>query len=194
MNAKKIATAGMLSAIIIVLQLISTFVKFGPVNITLALVPIIIGASLYGKNMGAMLGTVLGLFILIAGIFGWDGGFILLMADYHPVLIAVTAVFKTTVAGYAAGAVYEFFHKRKKELPAVVLAGAVCPIVNTGLFLSVMLIFFRTAMVETLGAGGNILSFAIISLAGINFIVEFAVNMLLAATIVRLIPVIKKIH
>ena len=38
------------TAIIIVLQLVSTFIKFGPFSITLAMIPIVVGAAVYGAG------------------------------------------------------------------------------------------------------------------------------------------------
>ena len=46
------------TAIIIVLQLVSTFIKFGPFSITLAMIPIVVGAAVYGAGAGAYLGGV----------------------------------------------------------------------------------------------------------------------------------------
>ena len=69
----RMTAAALFSALTVILQLIATFIKFGPFSITLALAPIIVGAAVYGKGFGALLGTVLGIVNLAAGIFGWDG-------------------------------------------------------------------------------------------------------------------------
>ena len=182
--------AGLFSAIIVVLQLISTFVKFGPVNITLALAPIIIGAALYGRRFSAFLGTVLGVVVAISGAFGWDGGFVLSLATYHPVIIYLVAIFKTTIAGYLAGIVYELIAK-KNSLIAVITSGIVCPIVNTGLFVAAMVVFFNSALLDMAG-GTQVMKFIIFGLTGTNFVIELAVNMLLAASITRVVKVLKK--
>ena len=47
---KKMTGISIFTAIIIVLQIICTFVKFGPFSITLALAPILVCSALYGKN------------------------------------------------------------------------------------------------------------------------------------------------
>lgn len=190
MKSKSVAIAGIFAAIIIVLQLISTFVKFGPVNITLALTPVIIGGALYGRRFGALCGTVLGVFIAVAGLLGWDGGFVLSLATYHPVIIILVAVLKSTFAGYFAGIAYQFISK-KNMLAAVITSGLVCPIVNTGIFISAMFLFFREALMEMAG-GTAILQFTVVSLVGINFIVELVVNMLLATATTRIIKVSKR--
>ena len=190
MKSKKASMAGLFAAIVVVLQIISNYVKFGPVSITLALAPIIIGGALYGRRFSAFLGLVLGVVIALMGAMGLDGGFVLSLATYHPVIIFAVAVLKTAFAGYFAGLVYELIAK-KQSFIAVISAGIVCPVVNTGLFVAAMLIFFRTALYE-MAAGTPVMEFIVFGLAGINFLVEVAVNMLLATAITRVIKVLKK--
>lgn len=190
MNSKKASAYGLFAAIVVVLQLIATFIKFGPVNITLALAPIIIGAALYGRRFGAFVGTVLGIVIAVLGAFGLDGGFVLMLAQYHPVIIFLVAILKTTVAGYLAGLIYELVAK-KNSLAAVITSGIVCPVVNTGLFVAAMLVFFRPALISMAG-GTEVMSFIVFGLTGVNFLVELGVNLILATAITRVIKVLKK--
>ena len=190
MNSKKASAYGLFAAIVVVLQLIATFIKFGPVNITLALAPIIIGAALYGRKFGAFVGTVLGIVIAVLGAFGLDGGFVLMLAQYHPVIIFLVAILKTTVAGYLAGLIYELVAK-KNSLAAVITSGIVCPVVNTGLFVAAMLVFFRPALINMAG-GTEVMSFIVFGLTGVNFLVEVGVNLVLATAITRVIKVLKK--
>ncbi len=190
MNSKKASAYGLFAAIVVVLQLIATFIKFGPVNITLALAPIIIGAALYGRRFGAFVGTVLGIVIAVLGAFGLDGGFVLMLAQYHPVIIFLVAILKTTVAGYLAGLIYELVAK-KNSLAAVITSGIVCPVVNTGLFVAAMLVFFKEALISMAG-GTEIMSFIVFGLTGVNFLVELGVNLILATAITRVIKVLKK--
>ena len=190
MNSKKASAYGLFAAIVVVLQIIATFIKFGPVNITLALAPIIIGAALYGRKFGAFVGTALGVVISVLGAFGLDGGFVLMLAQYHPVIIFLVATFKTTVAGYLAGLIFELIAK-KNSFAAVVVSGIICPVVNTGLFVAAMLIFFKEALVSMAG-GTEVMSFIIFGLTGVNFLVELGVNLILATAITRVIKVLKK--
>ena len=190
MNSKKASAYGLFAAIVVVLQVIATFVKFGPVNITLALAPIIIGAALYGRRFGAFVGTVLGVVISVLGAFGLDGGFVLMLAQYHPVIIFLVATLKTTFAGYFAGLIYELIAK-KNTLAAVIASGIVCPVVNTGLFVAAMLVFFKEALISMAG-GTEIMSFIVFGLTGVNFLVELGVNLVLATAITRVIKVLKK--
>ena len=48
-NTKIIAGTGLLTAIVVVLQLFGSAIKFGPFSISLVLLPIVVGAALYGK-------------------------------------------------------------------------------------------------------------------------------------------------
>ena len=47
-KTRRMTGLAIFSAIIVVIQIVCTFVRFGPFSITLALAPIIIGTALYG--------------------------------------------------------------------------------------------------------------------------------------------------
>ena len=122
------------SAIIVVLTVLGNFVRFGPVPITLSLAPIIIGAAVYGSSAGALLGGVFGLVVLLGGIFGWDGGTVMLLMGLNPIGCILICIGKGILAGYLSGLAYRAIEK-KSPLAAVVTAGIVCPVVNTARFL-----------------------------------------------------------
>ena len=81
-KTRKMAMYAMLAAVVVVLQIICTYIKFGPFSITLALTPIIIGAAIYGWKCGAFLGFLFSAVVYVTGLMGMDGGFILMMMDY----------------------------------------------------------------------------------------------------------------
>ena len=64
---RKIVGLGLFTAIVFVLQMLGSFIRFGPFSISLVLVPIVVGAALYGASGGAWLGFVFGLAVLISG-------------------------------------------------------------------------------------------------------------------------------
>ena len=189
-KTRRLVMIAILSALIIVLQIISNFIQFGPVQITLALTPVIIGAAMYGMWAGAFLGTVLGGVILIWGLSGLDGGFVMTLISINPVVGVMLAVLKTTVAGFVAGVVFKAIAK-KNDLVASFVAGGLCPIVNTGLFILTMLTVF-VDVVKGFAEGKNVIVFALSAFVGINFIVEFIVNMVLATAVTRIIRAVKK--
>ena len=67
MKTKSIAGVGLLTAITIVLQMIGAVIRFGPFSITLVLIPIVVGAALYGPLAGAWFGFVFGMVVLLSG-------------------------------------------------------------------------------------------------------------------------------
>ena len=101
----RLTALGILTAIIIVLQIFSTFVKFGPFSITLALIPIVIGAAMYGAAAGAYLGAVFSFVVLLMCIFGADIGGAMVW-NANPLICALLVMFKGTAAGFEAGVHY----------------------------------------------------------------------------------------
>lgn len=189
-NTQKLVVGAILAALVVVVQLICTFVKFGPFSITLALAPMLVGAALYGRKMGAILGAVLGTFILITGFLAWDGGFILMMFDANPIALVLVCILKTTVAGYVSGLIYEKLEK-KNLAAAVITSGIACPLVNTGLFVVALVIFFNPMFLAMAG-GKNLLIYIITGLTGVNFLVELGVNLVLSTGITTVIKAVKK--
>ena len=191
-DTRKLTVLALLSALIVALGIICSFVRFGPVSITLALTPIIIGAALYGVGAGALLGFVFGLVTFISGLVGWDGGFIMLLMTYgDSIWFALATVLlcfgKAILAGYVGGLVYRLLVK-KSRLGAVIGAGVVTPIVNTGVFALGMLTAF-SALLGELAGGADAVKFLFVSMIGINFLVELGTNLVLATVITRIIEV-----
>lgn len=184
-KTKTIAGLGLLTAIVVVLQLVASTIKFGPFSITLCLAPIIIGAALYGWKSGAWLGFVFSVLVLLT-----DAGAFL--AVNVPGTI-ITVILKGTLCGLVAGLVYALLQKINTLL-AVIVAGIAAPITNTGLFLLGCLVFFMPTINEWAAGAGfpSAGKFLIVGMVGINFIVELAVNMVLAAVIVQIIKIAKK--
>ena len=172
------------TGIIIVLQIVASFIKFGPFTITLALAPIIIGAALYGAGAGAYLGGVFGVVVFIACVAGWDmGGNILFTA--RPLVTLILCVVKGALAGLAAGAVYRALAQRS-PMAGSILAGIMCPVVNTGIFCLGLAGFYYDTLVAW--AGGTALVYYVITvLVGLNFLLEMAINLVLSSVIVRVV-------
>lgn len=191
-KTRRMTGLAILSAIVVVLQILSNFVKFGPASITLSLAPIIIGAAIYGTGAGAILGFVFSAVVVITGILGWDGGFIMMLMGISPVGLLVTALGKGTLAGWLSGLCYKAIAK-KNELAAVICAGIVCPVANTGLFVIGMLVFFADTFTAMAG-GQDLVSYIIFGLAGLNFLVELVVNMVLSSGISQIIRAGKKMR
>ena len=186
MNTKTIVGMGLLTAIVIVLQALAINIRFGVFAITLVLVPIIVGAALYGWLAGALLGFVFGVVVLFT-----DAGAFL--AVNIPGTI-ITVLVKGTVAGLAAGAVYAALAKKTNQMVATVVAGIVAPVVNTGIFvLGCFLFFMDTISTWAEGAGfENATVFIFTGMIGVNFIVELVINLVLSTVIVQIVNIGKR--
>lgn len=172
-------------AIIVVLTILCTFVRFGPFSITLALAPIIIGAALYGPGAGAILGGVFGFIVLLTGIFGWDGGTVMYLMSLNALGCVLICIGKSAVAGWISGLLYRLIAKKNIHL-GVVAAAIICPIVNTGLFIIGMMLFYMSTL-ESWAGGQAVIYYVIFGLTGVNFLVELAVNLVLSSGITSII-------
>lgn len=172
----------LMMAIVVVLQLMGSFVKVGPVSFSLTLIPIVVGAAMYGPIAGAILGATFSVVVLLDPSTAFFYG----ISFFGTV---VTVLVKGTAAGYLAGVVFRVLEKRHQVL-GVALAAAVCPLVNTGLFLVGCRLFFWEALGE-LSGGGNTLMFVITGMIGINFIAELFANVICAPVILRIVHAAK---
>lgn len=103
---KTLVGLGLLTAIVVVLQLVGSFIKFGTFSISLVLMPIVVGAALYGVGAGAWLGFVFGVVVLLSG----DASFFLAMNPFGTI---VTVILKGVLAGTLAGLVYKLFSRKE---------------------------------------------------------------------------------
>ena len=176
-----------LTALVIILQFMGSFIRFGPFSISLVLIPIVIGAATCGAYMGAWLGFVFGVVVLISG----DAAAFLTVSIPGTI---ITVLLKGTACGFCAGLVYKAFARFNRYI-GVVAAAIVCPLVNTGVFLlGCWLFFFETvsAWAAGMGYGTNVVSYMFLGLAGGNFLFELGINVFLSPVIVRLLQIRSK--
>lgn len=185
-KTKNMVGVGLFTAIIVVLQFLGGGIRFGVFSISLVLVPIVVGAALYGWKSGACLGFAFGAAVLLSG----DAAAFLAI---DPIATVLVVLVKGMACGLAAGSVYHLLAKANRTL-AVFAAAIICPIVNTGVFLLGCQLFFLDTVAGWGAAMGyeNAAAYMFLGLAGVNFLIEIGVNILLAPVIVRLIRVGKK--
>ena len=184
----RMVSLALLAALVIVLQTVAINIKVGPIPITLTLVPIVIGAVLYGPGAGALLGATFGLVTAVAGLTGYDAGTQALI-QASPVWTILTCFVKATAAGWVAGLVYRAL--RKKQTLGCVLAAMSAPVVNTGIFLLAMTTVLRSSL-EAWAGGTDMVYYVFVVLTGVNFLVEFGVNAVLSAAIARIVKAVAK--
>lgn len=186
-NIKKIVGIALFTAIVIVLQLMGSFIRFGIFSISLVLIPIVVGAALYGRTAGAWLGFVFGLVVLLSG----DAAPFLVV---NPLGCVATVLVKGAAAGFLAGFVYDLIAKKNKYI-GVGAAAVVCPLVNSGIFYIGCELFFMDEIAKwatTAGFTADTSLYVIVGLIGLNFVFELLVNLILSPVIVRIIHIGKK--
>ena len=184
-NGKTRRLAGLALFTAIVVELLGSFIKVGPFAVSLVLIPIVVGAAVYGVKAGAWLGFVFGVVVTIAVVTGADaGGYIMFSA--RPVMTVIVCLLKGTAAGYVAGLVYRAISK-KNALAGVIAA----PVVNTGLFVLAMLLFYQPQL-QAWAGDTAVATYIVTGLVGVNFLLELGVNLVLSPTITRLIAAGKK--
>ncbi|MBR2903043.1 MAG: ECF transporter S component, partial [Clostridia bacterium] len=178
----------------IVLQLFGSYFKIGATSLSFVLVPIVLAALLYGPISGGIIGFAFGVIVLIQGLSGVDT-FTLLMLQEQPVWTVLLCLVKGTAAGVVPGFVYQWISKKNKWV-GVIVASALAPIMNTGLFILGALCFLQDAIMSnptiTGFSGDSILYYLIIGVAGVNFLVELGINLLLSPMIHRVVGIIGK--
>lgn len=66
-QTENLVLGAILTAIVVVLQILGGFIKFGPFSVSLVLIPIVIGAAKCGVKIGTWLGLVFGTVVLLNG-------------------------------------------------------------------------------------------------------------------------------
>ena len=190
--------SAMLAALVVVLQLVGSFIKIGPLPMSLVLVPIVIGACLLGAKAGAFLGFVFGLVTVIMGVTGIDW-FSMVLFQAKPIPFILLCLLKATMAGVVPALIYGALTKAfkgKNITVQTVIASISAPIVNTGIFVVGMLIFYYGSLPslfpDAVGGYNGTLAFIFIGLAGLNFVGDFVINLVLTPAIVRVVDIVKK--
>ena len=162
-NTQKIVGLGLFTAIVIVLQLMGSFIRFGTFSISLVLVPVVIGAALYGAGAGAWLGFVFGVVVLLSGDAAAFLGVNALENKNRTLAVAVAAVVCPVVN------------------TGVFLIGCLLFFMET-----------IGGWADAMGFGANVGQYMIVGLVGANFIFELLFNVVLSPVVVRLIRIGKK--
>lgn len=217
-STRQLTGISIFTALVVILQLLGSFIRFGPFSISLVSIPIVIGAAVYGVSAGGWLGFVFGVTVLLSG----DAA--VFLAVNVPGTIFIVLV-KGICCGLASGYVYRFFNKNsdtffmktgkffvllqkilfsgfslwygimlrkdRNSTIAVTASAIICPVVNTGLFVLLCPVFLFSTISSWAG-GEHIFRYMIFGMVGINFLVELGINMIFCPVILRLIHIGEK--
>ena len=197
-SAKNIAYFAVLLALVVVLQIWGGFFQIAGLSLSFVLVPIVLGGILLGWQAGALLGLSFGFIVLMYGVAGAEP-FTAYLFNNSP----IATVLICTVKGVATGVVPALLYRliaNKNSYVAAIVAALSAPIMNTGIFIIGCLIISGTltGWMEYAVSQGWMQSvqavpyYLFIGLAGLNFIIEFAINVLLGPAIHRVVIVVEK--
>ena len=185
-STKTLVLMAMLTALVAVLTYVGSFIRLSPlVNVSLTLIPIVLGAVLCGIWGGTWLGFINGVVILVSG----QAAFFIGIAPVGTVIVVLA---KGTLCGLAAALLYVLLRRINKYV-AIVAAAVICPVVNTGIYLlGCMTIFYDTIESMIGEATPTIMSVLIYPMGLINFPFELVINIIMCPVIYRLITLIPK--
>lgn len=181
-KVRNLVGIAILSAVVVILQMLGSFIHFGPASVSLVLVPIVVGAAMYGPKGGTILGAVFSIVVLLQP----DTSFFYGIDFFGTV---VTVLVKGILCGLLAGLTFMGFSRLNTWL-GVILAAVICPIVNTGIFFLGCRLFFWEALAEL--GGGNAFRYVITVMIGFNFIAEFITNLICSPVVVRVLHAVRR--
>jgi uncharacterized membrane protein len=194
-SARNIAFLAVLVALVVVLQVFGSSLTIAGLSLNLALVPIALGAIVFGPLFGGLLGFICGFIILINGIIG-NEPFTFYLFSQNPVAIVVVCLLKTTLAGVVAGFAYKLIAKKNK-LVGVFVASALVPIVNTGVFaiacfmiLDGIVSYLGVVGLDVTGMSATYIVFGIVITW--NFFIELLTSLILAPAVSIVTNVVEK--
>ena len=193
----RLVQLALLVALIFAMQYIGTVatsaLKGIGVELSFVLIPIVVGAFILGPVEGAFLGLIFGIMTVVLTVMA-PGSSMYIIFDASPVLFCVVAIAKAVLAGLGSGLIYKGLNKAfggKYTYLRTLIASASAPIINTGIYLLGMCCFFSDIISEKFSSGQNVFIFLVL-LIWVNFLIEFAINVLLTPAIIRIVDVVKK--
>lgn len=183
----------LLTAVIMALHFSGVAIPAFGTKISLVLIPIALGAMLLGPAAGAILGFIYGATVFVSlGVMHMDP-FTGFLFDNTPVMAVLICTVKTTAAGLVAGWVYRALSKKSVWL-AVFVAAALVPTINTGVFVLGCFIIMGTIndYIASQGGGFTAVYFILILCAGINYLLELAINLIFSPALERLVRLLSK--
>ena len=179
-SIRKLTLVALLTALATALSFIK--IPILGASITLVLPVVIIGGAIYGPFVAAWLTVIPNLIALTeAGIF----------LVTSPVGCVVTLLLKGILAGFVSGVVYKALSK-KHPIGAVTCAAVVAPVINSSVFVLGCYIFIWDYLVSLAGENGVGIGLLLFGLAGLNFIIELVLNVILCPSILRIIQIASK--
>ncbi len=147
------------------------------IEITFIMIPVAVGAITLGEKSGAFLGLVFGIssFIQCFGMSAFGAA----LLQINPIFTFIMCLVPRILMGYLCGVIYKALKKVKRGV-AIFIASLSAPVLNTLLFVGLLIILFgRTDFITEMRAGANLFAF-LIAFVGFNGILEIIATTLIS--------------
>ena len=195
-DVRRLAFLGMLTAIMVVMAFTPLGYLSTPLfEISFLMIPVALGAVLFGPSAGAFLGGVFGL-TSFSQCFG-KSAFGVAMLGINPIFAFLTCMVPRILTGLLVGYIFRGLQKIDKtrflSYAAACLSSA---LLNTLLFMSCVLLFFWNteyvqSLSQTLGTGTNVLAF-VVAFVGINGLIEAAACFLIGTALTSTLGLLRR--
>lgn len=190
MKTKKIVTLAVLSAITVVLQILSGLLTgLLPFSLSLVLIPISVAAWYYGLAGGAILGGVFGITVFVQCVIGLDKTGLMLFG-IDPLATILLSFGRCLLVGLLIGAVSL---AKKQDTGFKYLYAALAPTMNTTVFVMLYALLFNDLLIKGAGSYDSVISFIIIGLVGINYVVELVLNIIILPPLLKALDKYNKV-
>ena len=191
-SAKNVALLGILIALVVVMQIFASAIPMFGITINLALIPIALAAIFLGWFGGTIVGFTCGLVtFLTTAVFAAEG-LTVLQFQSNPVVLTLTCILKTTIAGLVAGFVFELL-KKKNLLVGALVCSFLVPVINTGIYvLGTMLLIEEVALFFGLENSLNTVMIFVLGVIWLNFVLEVAITAVFTPVIHRVTKIFIK--
>lgn len=194
-KTRYMAELALLSAVIVLMALTPLgYIRTPALSITLLTIPVAVGAIILGPKGGAVLGTVFGATSFAQALTG--AGMTAILFQMNPLGVLFLCFVPRILEGFFCGLLFSLLSKPKAKKSAYYIAGFTCPVLNTLLFMTLLIsLFYQTDYIQklctTLGAA-NPLAF-VAALVGAQGLLEAVLCGLLAGTIsIALVKALKR--
>lgn len=180
-----LAQNAILAAIIVLMAFTPIgYLQIGIVKMTFIMVPVAVGAITLGEKSGAFLGLVFGITSFIQ-CFGLDAFGTTLM-NINPIYTFIMCMVPRVAMGYLCGVIYKLVARKKKK-PALVIASLMAPVLNTVMFMTLLMVFFGSSdYISDIRGGADLWSF-LIAFVGLNGVMEIVTTTLVAPPIASVV-------
>ena len=192
-DVRYMVTLAMLTAILLVMSLTPLgTIPIGPLSVSFTMIPIAIAAIVIGPVGGMIMGGIFGIisYLYCFGV-GVPSAMGAILVDIDPFLAFVQRFVPRLLAGLGCGLIYSGCKKIMSSRIASFIAGFFAAFLNTVLFmLALVLLFGRTAYLQDMMGGKNVLVF-ICTFVGIQAVVEMIADTMIVGAIA---PIILKVR